>query len=270
MATQGLAMWQVRTHVMAHHDDGTHTRGESLPWKINVRDHAGRTQSSTFRNAKSLAKEILATLEGQEPFGPRPWQMHHGGSLWVFSQGEWRLFLNTVGIEWSAQFCADPAKVDQLRLNARALYEAFPESVPQMKGMGYTTAGKQLDTPITDAATVGVWVDSIFNSCVPLPPEFHTAVLPKGGGRHHYPGPITDIDHVKFDDFELWVTDRETDTRVAVLPVSPRGSGDGRVTLTFAPVGHPLAEKKLAAAEEDQRLVFPPDSDLARQAFARQ
>ena len=251
-------------------DDGTHERGESLPWKINVRDHAGRKESSTFRNAKDLAKDIMATLEGREPFGPKPWQMHHGGSLWVFSQGERRLFRNTVGIEWSAQFCADPAKVDRLRLNARALYAAFPETVPEMKRLGYTTAQKQLDTPITDAATVGVWVDSIFNACVPLPPWAHTAVLPNGGGCHHYPAPITDIDQIKFDDFELWVTDPETDDRVAVLPMSPRGSGDGRVTLTFAPVGHPLAVKKLMAAERDERVVFPPESDLARQAFARQ
>ena len=255
---------------MAEADEGTHIRGESLPWKIRVRDHAGRTQSSTFRNAKKLAKDIMATMKGKEPYGPAPWQMHHGGSLWVFSQGEWKLFLNTVGIEWSAQFCADPAKVDRLRLNARALYEAFPESVPEMRRMGYTTARKQLDTPITDAATVARWVDSVFNACVPLPPKAHTAVLPKGGGRHHYPGPITDIDQFRFDDFELWVTDTETKARVAVLPVSPRGSGDGRVTLTFAPVGHPLAVQKLLAAEHGERLVFPPDSDLAKQAFVHQ
>jgi len=255
---------------MAQQEDGTHPRGESLPWKINVRDHAGRKESSVFRKAKSLAKDILATIEGQEPFGPAPWQMHHGGSLWVFSSGEWRLFFNTVGIEWSAQFCSDPSKVDRLRLNARALYDAFPESIPQMTRMGYAAARDQLDAPITDAAGVAVWVDSIFNSCVPLPPHAHTAVLPTGGGRHHYPGPITDIDQVKFDDFELWVTDSGTGAQVAVLPVAPRGSGDGRVTLTFAPVGHPLAEQKLAAAEHDERLIFPADSDLARQAFARQ
>lgn len=255
---------------MPERQAGTHRRKESHPWEINIPDHAGRQQSSTFRNAKDLARDIMATLEGKEPFGPKPWQMHHGGSLWVFSEGEWRLFLNTVGIEWSAQFCADPAKVDRLRLNARALYAAFPETVPQMRRMGYTVAQKQLDTPITDPRTVGTWVDSIFNACVPLPPKAHTAVLPEGGGRHHYPTPITDIDQFKFDDFELWVTDPDSRARIAVLPLSPRGSGDGRVTLTFAPPDHPLARLKLAAAERDERVVFPPDSDLARQAFARQ
>ena len=249
---------------------GTHTRGESHPWEINIPDHAGRKDSSTFRSAKRVAKKIMATLDGKEPFGPGPWQMHHGGSLWVYTGDEWRLFLNTVGIEWSAQFCADPAKVERLRQNALVLYAAFPQSIPEMERLGLTKAEEILSTPVTDAETVSVWVDSIFNSCVALPPVAHTAVLPTGGGRHHYPTPITDIAEIKYDDFELWVTDEETDTTVAVLPMSPRGSGDGRVTLTFAPPGHPLADRKRAAAERDERVVFDPDSPLARQAFAHQ
>jgi hypothetical protein len=263
--TQGVASAEAGVD-----EDGTHTHGETHPWKIRIPDHAGRKESSTFRAAKRAAKKIMATLKGREPFGPGPWQMHHGGSLWVFSDGEWKLFMNTVGMEWSAQFCADPVKVERLRQNARVLYAAFPESIPRLEELGLTKAEEILDTPITDAKTVAVWVDSIFNSCVPLPPRDHTAVLPAGGGRHHYPTPITDIVQFKYDDFELWVTDPDTGTQVAVLPMSPRGSGDARVTLTFAPVGHPLAERKMAAALEKKRLVFDPDSDLARQAFARQ
>ncbi|MDQ3681239.1 MAG: DUF6424 family protein [Actinomycetota bacterium] len=251
-------------------EDGTHTRGESLEWEINVPDHAGRTESSTFRKAKRVARKIMATLEGREPFGPGPWHMHHGGSLWVFSEGEWKLFFNTIGIEWSAQFCADPTKVDRLRMNAKSLYDAFPMSIPEMERLGLTNARRQLETPITDPATVGVWVDSVFNSCVPLHARHHTAVLPKGGGRHHYPAPITDIDLIKFDDFELWVTDEKTGTRLAVVPVSPRGSGDGRVTLTFAPPDHPLAEQKQAAARHGERVIFAPDSPLAHQAYIHQ
>lgn len=252
-------------------NEEVHTHGESLEWEINIPDHAGRKESSTFRNAKKVAKKIVATLEGREPFGPGPWQMHHGGSLWVFFQGEWRLFFNTIGIEWSAQFCADPAKVDRLRLNAQALYEGFPETIPEMERLGHTKARQQLETPITDAKTVGAWVDSIFNSCVPLHARHHNAVLPKGGGRHHYPAPITDIDLFKFDDFVLWVTDEEDEeTQLAVLPMSPRGSGDGRVTLTFAPPGHRLAQEKQAAAEQGERVVFEPDSALARQAYRYQ
>jgi hypothetical protein len=258
---------------MAGEDDdtpGVHQHGEELKWEINIPDHAGHKESSTFRKAKQVAKKIMATLEGQEPFGPGPWQMHHGGSLWVFSQGEWKLFFNTIGIEWSAQFCADPAKVDKLRLNAKTLYDAFPETIPEMEKLGLTKAREQLETPITDPKKVGVWVDSIFNATVPLHPRHHNAVLPKGGGRHHYPAPITDIDLIKFDDFVLWVIDEETETEVAVLPVSPRGSGDGRVTLTFAPPGHPLAQKKQEAAEHGERVVFDPDSSFAHQAYVYQ
>ena len=249
---------------------GTHTRGETMPWKIRIPDHAGRTQSSAFRAAKKVAKQIMATIPGDEPYGKGPWQMHHGGSLWVFDGRTWRLFCNTVGIEWSAQFCADPAKVDRLRVNAAALYQAFPHTIPELERLGYARAAKLLETPITDADAVADWVDSLFNACVPLPPKHHAAVLPTGGGRHHYPTPITDIEQIKFDDFELWVTDPETQTQVAVLPVGRRGSGDARTTLTWAPVGHPLAEKKLAEATRRKRVVFDPDSDYSKQAFARQ
>jgi len=212
----------------------------------------------------------VATTPGSEPFDAGPWQMHHGGSLWVFDDSGWTLFINTVGIEWSAQFCADPAKVDLLRLNAKRLYAAFPASIAEMERLGYTAAQGILDTPVVDAETIGVWVDSVFNACVPMAGPIHSGTLPAGGGRHHYPAPITDIVQIKHDDFDLWVTDPDTGARVAVLPVSPRGSGDGRVTLTFAPVDHPLAEEKAERASKNERVIFAPDSDLARQAFARQ
>lgn len=254
----------------APHLGPTHTRGETKPWKIRIPDHAGREESSAFRAAKKVAKKIVATMPGSEPFGPGPWQMHHGGSLWVFDDNGWALFINTVGIEWSAQFCADPAKVDVLRLNAKRLYAAFPESIPEMERLGYKAAGDILETPVVDADTIAVWVDSVFNSCVPMAGPIHAGTLPAGGGRHHYPAPITDIVQIKHDDFDLWVTDPDTNTRVAVLPVGRRGSGDGRVTLTFAPVGHPLAEEKAKKAKKKERVIFPADSELAKQAFAHQ
>jgi hypothetical protein len=249
---------------------GSHTHGETLPWEINIPDHAGRTESAGFRSAKRLAKKIVASLSGEEPFGSGPWHMHHGGSIWVFMDGTWRLFLNTVGIEWSAQFCADPEKVERLRINAKALYARFPETTPEMERLGYAKAAKILETPITDARAVGAWVDSVFNSCVPMSAPIHSGVLPTGGGRHHYPAPITDIVHTKYDDFELWVNDTESGQRLAVLPVSPRGSGDGRVTLTWAPPDHPLAKEKILKAKGNRRVVFSPDSTFARQAFAKQ
>jgi Family of unknown function (DUF6424) len=39
---------------------------------------------------------------------------------------------NIAGIEWSAQFCADPAEVDVLRQNARRLYARYPEAVAEL------------------------------------------------------------------------------------------------------------------------------------------
>ena len=111
------------------------------------------------------------------------------------------LVRNVVGIEWSAQFCADPAKVDRLRVNARRLYAGFPEAAEELGIRGL------LDTPITDAAGVQRWTDSICNASVPLPAALHTGVLPgaKTGGIHHYPSPIAEIALIKRDDFDLWV-----------------------------------------------------------------
>jgi hypothetical protein len=69
--------------------------------------------------------------------------------------------------------CADPAKVDLLRQNAKRLYDLLaPEIKQQLDPHGL------LDTPIQDAAGVASWTDSIFNAGVPLQPSFHTGTLP--------------------------------------------------------------------------------------------
>jgi Family of unknown function (DUF6424) len=71
--------------------------------------------------------------------------------------------------------CADPAKVDLLRQNAKRLYDLL---VPEIKQE--LDPGGLLDAPITDAAGVAKWTDSIFNAGVPLQPTFHTGTLPGG------------------------------------------------------------------------------------------
>ncbi len=74
--------------------------------------------------------------------------------------------------------CADPAKVDLLRQNAKRLYDLLaPEIKQELDPNGL------LDTPIQDAAGVAKWTDSIFNAGVPLQPSFHTGVLPQGGAQ---------------------------------------------------------------------------------------
>jgi Family of unknown function (DUF6424) len=112
-----------------------------------------------------------------------------------------------------------------------------------------------LDTPIQDAAGVAKWTDSIFNAGVPLHPGFHTGVLPGGGaqnppgaagqqpaGVHHYPMPVADIQLVKFDDFQLWLTDGEGNP-AAVALVAQRGSGDASVHVLYATPGSQLARQ---------------------------
>lgn len=172
--------------------------------------------------------------------------------------------------------CADPAKVDLLRQNAKRLYDLLAPEIKQE-----LDPGGLLDTPITDAGGISKWTDSIFNAGVPLHPAFHTGVLPAGGvqnaatadpepgGVHHYPTPIADIQLFKRDDFELWVTDQEGNA-AAVAPLAPRGSGDGRVHVLYATPGSQLAAQKRVAEQAGQPLILSEQHPLAQQAFRNQ
>jgi hypothetical protein len=194
--------------------------------------------------------------------------------------------------------CADPAKVDLLRQNAKRLYDLLaPEIKQELDPNGL------LDTPIQDAAGVAKWTDSIFNAGVPLQPTFHTGVLPQGGaqgvqasapaasqqstvvgtstaaatpatgqepaGVHHYPTPIVDIQLFKYDDFQLWVTDAQGNP-AAVAPVGPRGSGNASVHVLYATPGSHLAQQQQAAESANTPLVLGPDHPLSQQAFINQ
>lgn len=156
--------------------DSTHTQHEDNPWTINIVDHPGRAESHWFSASKRAVKKILATLDKSTyPYGPEPWQMHHGGSIWVLTDAGWRMYLARAGIEWSMQFCADPAKIDRLRQEARALVEAFPRTIPALEELGYTDAKAILEDTISDADGVGRYTDSLFNSCVPRVPAITRA-----------------------------------------------------------------------------------------------
>jgi Family of unknown function (DUF6424) len=251
---------------------GTHTEAENVPWRISIPDHPQRTDSKAFVHARAIAHQIISTLSDY-PYGPGPWQMHHGGSLWTFDGRGWFLVLNTLGSEWSAQFCADPAKVDRLRQNAVRHYSGFPKTISQLSAIGYAEGQEILDTPLTSAELVARYVDSIFNSCVPLAATFHTGeVTAKApyGGVHHYPKPIADIQFFKYDDFALWVTDPESRMPAAVTPASARGSGDARVEVSFAEPGTALHRQRQKALEAGERLLLSPDNPMSRQAFAQQ
>jgi hypothetical protein len=246
---------------------GKHKEEEDNPWGIYIPDHADRKDSAMFVKARAWVNKIVRQVKSFY-FGSPPYQAHHGGSLWLKDTKGWFLVKNMVGMEWSSQFCADPEKVDELRQNAARLYARFPEAVKALDEAGLK-ATQLLSTPIRDPASVAAWTDSVFNACVPLRAPEHTGTLPQGGGCHHYPTPITDIQFFKHDDFTLWVVDPETKTEVAVLPIAPRGSGDGRVQLAWAPVGHPLQKKADRAAMKGKLLVLPADHMLAERAFAQ-
>jgi hypothetical protein len=112
-----------------------------------------------------------------------------------------------------------------------------------------------LDTPIQDAAGVAK-VDRLdLQRGGAAAPGFHTGVLPGGGaqnppaaagqqpaGVHHYPTPVADIQLVKFDDFQLWLTDGEGKP-ATVAPVAQRGSGDASVHVLYATPGSQLARQ---------------------------
>lgn len=215
---------------------GSHPEHESHAWTIEIPDHAPRADTPEYVKSRKRMNELAKALPGFM-YGDAPYQDHHGGGLWLKDAQGWFLVRNLAGIEWSAQFCADPAKVDLLRLNAKRIYAAFPDAVAEL--------GIQdlLDTPITDADGVARWTDSICNASVPLPAAVHTGVVPPAvtGGVHHYPAPITDIDLFKRDDFTLWVTTPDGGL-AALVPLAPPGSGDGRTRVLLAAVPPPAAQ----------------------------
>jgi hypothetical protein len=248
-----------------------HSESEDHKWDINVPNHPTRADSPEYVAAREKMNEIAAGATGLV-YGPAPFQDHHGGALWLKDAQGWFLVRNLAGIEWSAQWCAEPAKVDLLRQNAKRLYDLVAPEIKQE-----LDPGGLLDTPIQDAAGVAKWTDSIFNAGVPLQPSFHTGVLPGGAsatgqdpaGVHHYPTPIVDIQLFKYDDFQLWVTD-EQGNPAAVAPMSPRGSGDASVHVLYATPGSQLAAQKQAAESANTPLVLGPDHPLSQQAYVNQ
>jgi Family of unknown function (DUF6424) len=201
--------------------DPSHVEHEEHGWTRRIPDHPPRVDSAAYVHSRA---KMNAMADGISPFfyGDPDFEDHHGGGLWLKDDDGWFMVRNVAGIEWSAQFCADPAKVDQLRITARRLYAMFPDAVEELG------IRDLLDTKIEDAAGVQAWTDSICNASVPLPAGTHRGVLPAAGGIHHYPAPVAEIAFFKYDDFELWVSDSQGN-EIAVVPVAPRGAGDGRV-----------------------------------------
>jgi hypothetical protein len=223
---------------------------------------------------KNVVKEIKDFFLGAKG----PYQDHHGGGLWVKDQDGWLLIKNLAGMEWSQQFCADPAKVERLRQFAQRIYKAFPDSIPAFKQLGFADVENVLNEEITSAGLVSRWVDSIFNASMPLTQARHTGVVKPTsksstpqleGGVHHYPTPITDIQLFKRDDFQLWVLDDEKKP-AAVVPVGERGSGNSELRVAYATPGTKLHQKFVEAQSKSQYLMVGGNHTMAKQAFAAQ
>jgi len=233
---------------------GTHVETEDHGWSVFIGDHPKRADTPLYGRSR---KHMIAAVKTCQPwyFGDPAYQDHHGGGAWLRDSGGWFMVKNLAGIEWSAQFCADPTKVDRLRLVAERLVEGFPLTEPAYASeLGMTAADVAiLHSPITDADGVAAWTDSFWNASVPLPAGLHTGVLPKGAGVHHYPTPITDIETFKHDDFILFVGG------VAVAPVAPRGTGVAAVRVLYDPSGTHHDGQELDA-----------DHPVTRAAFASQ
>jgi hypothetical protein len=240
--------------------------------KQNVEGHSSRTDSTEFVHARAAVHKIVATLN-PNPYGPVPIEAHHAGSIWLYDGTNWRLVLNWAGIEWSAQFCADPAKVDALRQNAEAITAAFPETIPELTRLRYPDVDL-LTTPVTDNEGIARYVDSIWNSCVPIPKSGHTGSVkagsPLAAGVHNYPEAVCAIPRFMHDDFIPFVVDTATGTVSAVAPVAGRGEGDPRVRVLFAEKGHPLAGLKAEASREGAALVLGADNPITQVAFSQQ
>jgi Family of unknown function (DUF6424) len=283
---------------------GTHSEHEDFPWMIAVVDHPPRSDSPAYVRSRALMRKLVATTPDWT-FAGDSYQDHHGGSVWVKDAQGWLCLQVPLGIEWSAQFCADPARVDGLRQYAARVVAGFPDTLPGYEALGYHDGASLLATPITDADGVAAWTDSIFNASLPLPAGTHSGVLPAAAGYHHYPKPIVDIDHFRFSDFQLFVTD-PAGLPAVVVPVGRRGSGDARVRLlaahpasayarrlpgagaghapvaggavhaaAVAPAGQaaPAAQAVAPAGQAGPAAdpdVLAADDPLARQAFARQ
>src|SRR5690348_10265890 len=92
----------------------THREHEDLPWIIAVVDHPRRVDSPAYVRSRKLMRELVAASPDWILAGDS-YEDHHGGAVWVKDATGWLCPQLPLGIEWAAQFCADPKKVDGLR-----------------------------------------------------------------------------------------------------------------------------------------------------------
>src|SRR5258705_11159382 len=98
-----------KDHIRAQNVQNEHVTRAGQPLTYFTAGHPPRSDSPYYIEARKALHQIVGTLS--EPFyGPEPVQDHHGGGLWGYDDEGWLFLRNLVGIEWSGQFCADPAQ----------------------------------------------------------------------------------------------------------------------------------------------------------------
>ena len=116
--------WQARTR---EHED--------FPWTIAVVDHPPRKDTPAYGRSRRLMIKLVGTLPDWVLAGDA-YEDHHGGAVWVQDAAGWLCLQLPLGIEWSAQFCADPAKVDRLRQYAVAGGRGLSGHAARLHGAG--------------------------------------------------------------------------------------------------------------------------------------
>jgi Family of unknown function (DUF6424) len=133
-------------------------------------------------------------------------KMGRTAAIPLYDQGTWRIVHNTHTIWPNLENAADPTKVDQLRRNANALLEHFPETIVQLERLGTRVKGL-LSKPIRTPEDVKIWADSMFNT----------------GPIDDVPAHVSDALALVYDDFNVQVQGGRHP--IWVLPAAPRGSG---------------------------------------------
>ena len=270
---------------------------ERHPWGAYYADHPPRKETALYARSRKLLRNIArrASRKGRPKwyYGNSPWEDHHGGGLWVHDDDGWFFIRNFAGIEWAAQFCAQPKKVDVLRRNALRVYQGlfyWATKAAILKIDPSYPFDAILKEEIVDADKVARWTDSIFNASVPLPKLVHTGIAPKGHGIHHYPTPVCDIAFFKYGDFNLWVKDPVQATGkngkrgrkakpkfnvAAVVPVHRRGADPhvrdyGKTAVIYATPNTALCDKFQSACRKRKVLLADSNHFFTKQAFARQ
>jgi len=127
-------------------------------------------------NTTDVAMKIQA-LRGMDSF-----QLGFGGSHWVWDPrspqagGLWHLFRSSAPFDPELASYLDPERVDQVRIQAECLADAFLGTERRLRELGCEHTGL-LHTPIRSVEGIAAWGYSVWNAAFPFP-SAHAEVCP--------------------------------------------------------------------------------------------